>query len=387
MSFKLVIPAKRSGRVMTRILPLLIWMIALAGVVALYIYRTASFHVVGVATAQTRDMAVTESGILVSLPVQLYQEVRQGEILARLRMNTASQNQYTAALLEAQKATAEAELERLKSEYLAMEQQVSTSLAQEDTDLAFRNRQLALDIERLRIKILEIQMSLEPGKIQLNDLELEKKVLRELLDKKAIDAYELQKVEVQHQILSEKIRWEEERLSQTRNDLLQAQRRLADFVTYRPSISSIQVLLDPLRRAIDVQEKKLAELFLPGTEIIITAPFDGVISGIRYLEGQAVLQGESILSVTAKKPDHVIVWVEQEVCGTLHEQQNVQVVKTTYPRQIMMSRISHIGPMIELKPDRLWKNPSVPEWGRPVIIPIHPDMQLIPNELVGIRRI
>ena len=113
----------RSGRILSRVLPLVIWLVALAGVVTLYIHRTTSFYVVGIATPQLRSITAMESGLLYSLPVQLYQEVKKGQPLAALRMNTASENDYARALLDAQKATALAEMDRLKAEYLAAEQQ------------------------------------------------------------------------------------------------------------------------------------------------------------------------------------------------------------------------------------------------------------------------
>jgi hypothetical protein len=36
-------------------------------------------------------------------------------------------------------------------------------------------------------------------------------------------------------------------------------------------------------------------------------------------------------------------------------------------------------------PERLWRNPNLPQYGLPVLIKIPPGMELVPGELVGVR--
>jgi hypothetical protein len=86
-------------------------------------------------------------------------------------------------------------------------------------------------------------------------------------------------------------------------------------------------------------------------------------------------------------PDHVEAWLDQNRSGTLELNQPIELVKTSFPRRVMRSEISRIGPAIELMPERLWQNPTVPQWGRPIMIPVHPEMQLVPNEIIGVRGI
>jgi len=38
-----------------------------------------------------------------------------------------------------------------------------------------------------------------------------------------------------------------------------------------------------------------------------------------------------------------------------------------------------------MKPERLWQNPAVPEWGLPMLIEIPQGWELVSGELVGIR--
>jgi hypothetical protein len=65
----------------------------------------------------------------------------------------------------------------------------------------------------------------------------------------------------------------------------------------------------------------------------------------------------------------------------------VELIKNGEPEkvQIERSKVTYVGPIIEQMPARLWQNPNVPQWGRPFLIAVHPKLQLIPGELVGIR--
>lgn len=378
---------KRRGRILIRILPVMVWLLAVAGVVALYVHRNVSFYVVGIASSQTCTFTAPGSGYLVSLPVSFQQEVRKGQRLAVLRLTPESQIRYNRAQFETDKAAAAAELEHLKVRVAAAEREFMLDQSRGRMETLYRDHQLALDVEKMRLLILDIQTSLEPAKIQLQDLELEKQALQDLLAKKAIEPYELQKAEYEAAALAAQVEQEQQRLDQSRKDLKTATARLEAFRALQPAPVQTIVALEPLQTAISLLEKRLAELFEPNYDIVLEAPFDGVVSGICYVAGQTVIKDLPILTVTAPVPDHVLAWVNQNRSGALRPHLPVELVKTSFPRRMMRSEISQVGPAIELMPERLWQDPRVPQWGRPIVIPVHPDMQILPNEIVGVRGI
>jgi len=63
----------------------------------------------------------------------------------------------------------------------------------------------------------------------------------------------------------------------------------------------------------------------------------------------------------------------------------VELIKDREPAQKAKSRVTHVGPLVELMPQRLWLNPNIPRWGRPIVIEIPDGFELVPGELVGIR--
>ena len=75
----------------------------------------------------------------------------------------------------------------------------------------------------------------------------------------------------------------------------------------------------------------------------------------------------------------------QSQLGVLKEAMAVELITIREPRQVAQSFVSSIGPTIELKPQRLWRNPTIAEWGRPVLIQIPAELTIAPGEVIGIR--
>jgi len=378
---------KRTGRVLTGVLPVLVWLAAVGAVCFLFVYRNSRFTTVGIANAQTCVFTAPDSGWLISMPVHLYQQVHQGQPLAVLRLVPPTEIERARAQVEAEKAAVLAELEYRKLQVEQMLRQLAGDQSREQMEQLYREHQVALDAEKTRLLILEIQSRLEPARIQLKDLETEKKVLENLLAKKAIEPYELQKVSVQAEALAAQIAQDERQLVEARQDLEAIQSRLQAFRASSRLSSEQMLSLEPLQKAIALQEKRLEELSAIDFDVVLEAPFDGIVASIGCAVGQTVSKDMPILTLAAPSADFVTAWVPQEQSGSVTLHQPVEIIKMSSPRKVLRSEVAEMGPMVELMPERLWKNPSVPEWGRPVRIPVHPEMQLLPNELVGVRGI
>ena len=151
-------------------------------------------------------------------------------------------------------------------------------------------------------------------------------------------------------------------------------------------VASLDSALEPVRKAIKVQEKRIDEIATRRQALVLKAPFDGIVSQIQARAGQTVLAGAPILTIAEARPTEIIAYADEKQAGLLRENMEVQLIKTNVPAQIALAaRISHLGPTIELIPVRLLRNPLIPQWGRPFLVLIPPGLELMPGELVGIR--
>lgn len=377
--------ARQGGKLWNGFLPVFIWLSAVGLVVVLYVHRGQSFVVTGLAMSRTQTAAAIDDGILRQIAVELYQPVKRGDLLAVLEVGSPLQNDYTRALMEAQKNTAIAEMDRLQTELNAVRDKLALDMGIQGVAVLQTRRQLVMDVEQARIAVLQAKTMLEPDKVLLAGLELEKGALSKLMQKQAVEPYEYQKAELEYEQISRKVAQEQQLLEQAQADLQAAQRRLEEC----PAITTADTLLDtlvaPYAKAVQVQEKRLAELFVPMTRLQMTAPFDGIVSQLFCTEGQAVGAGQEIMVISQAAADSVVVWLDPAKAGQVAENKDVEVIRGTAPRAVIRTRVASVSPAIEQMPVQLWRNPATPQWGRPARILVPSEMHLLANEVVGVR--
>jgi len=358
------------------ILSVLVWFGAAAGVVGLFFYRSQRFEVLGFAAGEVRQIAATCTGRLKSVPVQLFETVSQGQTVAVL------DDEH----LQAQLATVSAEIKRLMAELIPTQEQLLAEAASSQSNWIADKRRFAIDVENARLRILELKTLIETDRLMLENLNLEVKTAEDLLEQQAVAPYELHKAQIEYNTLAKKIEENQNLLAQSEQDLKQTQRRYDDFAQHLLRHRPVDSSLEPIREAIKVQEQLIEELLVERAALVLKSPFDGVVSQIQARLGEAVLPGVPILTVAQAHPAEIIAYGSENQVSQIEEGTIVELVKNSQPAQIAQSQVSYVGPVVEQMPLRLWQNPNIPQWGRPFLVKVPPQMKLIPGELVGIRR-
>ncbi len=374
-----------------RFLPVFVWLVAAAAVVGLLNRRTKQFEVLGIARSQTCSVAGTLAGRVKSIPVRLFDNVQEGQILVILDDE----------LINAQIATTMTEIQRLISELIPTQDQLSAEAAQRETDWIAAQRRFSVDVEQCKVRILEMRTILETDGIILEELALEVRIVRELVEKNALAPYELQKTKIQYNTLAKKIEENQRLLNQCELDLQNTENRRREFTLHQPVHLSIDRALEPIYKAIEVQQQLIEELLVQRRQMILRSPIDGVVVQIRASADQAdsgrpgeanlrrpgevVMPGQPILTIAEPRPSEIIAYATEEQAGQIRTGSIVELTKNSQPRQITQSEITYIGPTVEEMPIRLWLNPNLRQWGRPFLVKVPPEMELTPGELVGIR--
>jgi len=358
------------------ITPVVIWVVALVCVVGLFQQRWRSFEIVGMAHGRVSLIAPTTTAVVKVVPVELFGRVSEHETLAVLYDE----------LLQAELSIAAAEIERLQAELNATHNQLSVEADRLETDWVASGRRFSVDAEQLRLNILQTQTVLETDRIMLQDLELDVKISKDLLAKDAVTPYDLQKAQAAYDALAKKIQENEILLDQYQQYLTEAEKRREEFAQRQPAVASLESALEPVRKAITVQEKRIEEIAARRAGLVLRAPFDGIVSQIQARAGQTVLAGAPVVTIAEAQPTEIIAYADENQAGLLRENMEVQLVKTNLPAQIATAaQITHVGPTVEPVPLRLLRNPNIPQWGRPFLVKIPPGLELVPGELVGIR--
>jgi multidrug resistance efflux pump len=378
-------------------------------VVALFQRRAERFEILGFAQGQVRHVKATSPGRLKSVPVQLFKKVSLGDTVAVI--DTILDNELLLqGQLKAQLDTARAEIDHLMAQLVPTEERLRAEAANLETNKVEAQRRYSVDVENARVRILETKTLLASDRIILEDLAMEVKIVQELLYEEAVAPYELQKAQVAYNTLKKKIEENKRLLEQSEQDLKQAQERRDEFALRQMQHPSVDSALEVIRKEIAVRERLMDDLWvqLEALELRQTvelkAPFDGVVvpiqgragevilrrpgESILRRPGEVVLAGEPILAIAEAKPSEIIAYVTEEQIDQVQEGMGVELVnKTAQKVTIVESRVVYVGPTMERKPERLWLNPNIPEWGLPISIKIPPDLKLVSGELVGIRRL
>lgn len=395
------------SRLRRHIVPILVWLSVVACVVGLFTRRSQRFEIVGMARGQVRQIAVNCPARLKTVHVQLFENVKRGQTVAVV--NTVLDNEQPRVELQIQLDPILAEIEHLAAQLVPTQDDLLAEKADRETNRLSDSRRFSIDVENARVQILSLRSQIASDRIVLEDLSMEAKIVRDLVEQDAVAPYELEKTQVQYNALAKKIEENEYLLEQAKSDLEQNQQRRDEYARSHPFHPSIDGVLEVIRKQIGVQEHLMDGLLaqleaLKSREALeLKAPIDGVVipvqqranearlrrPGEKILRrpGEVVVAGEPILAIAEARPSEIIAYIGDRQLGKVEEEMFVELIKNREPPQIATSQIIRVGPTMELMPERLWRNPNIPQWGRPVVIEVPEGLELVPGEVVGIRRL
>jgi len=359
--------------------PVLTWMAVLACVIMLFVRRTQRFEVIGLVQGFQGEVASTTIGNLKTMNVKLFDIVAQGDILCTLNDDRITSQLQTAA----------STIKRLQAEVAAAQARLQSEQINLQNDWVADNRRFALNVEQTQLRRLEISIELETDKLTLADLALDVNIARQLLQRQAIAEYDLRKKELAYNILQKKIEENQSLLAQATEIWKNAQERQRKFAECKPAHISLDTALKPLQLAVAEQNNVIKELELARASLVLKAPFAGVVKEIIRQSGDTVMPGEPIMMIEkAEQPQNIIAYVKDEQANQIHKGQQVVLVTRTHPSLTESSSIQYVGPDVIQIPQRLWLNPTIPEYGRPFLLGIPQKWdKLVPGQSVGIHQV
>ena len=393
-------------RLRLHLLPILVWLGALACVIGLFTRRAQRFEVLGMARGQVRQIAATCTGKLTDVRINLFEQVKAGQTLAII--DTVLDNERVLeAELKSQLDATLAEIEHLTAQLVPTQEALLADEADREINRATEMRRFLVDADQTRLQIYELKSQIASDSVLLADLAAEVKITEELLKEEAVAPYELQKAKVQYDSLAKKVEENQRMLEQAERDLESAKQRLDEFSQRQLTHPSVDSALKVIRKEAGVQEKmangllKQLEALDSRRAVELKAPFDGVVIPIQGQANQTILRrpgedvirragevvraGDTILAIAELKPSEIVAYVSESQLGLVREKTPVEIVKNRPPEQKARCEVMYISPTMELMPEQLWHNPAVPQWGRPIVIEIPEGLELVTGELVGIR--
>jgi multidrug resistance efflux pump len=372
------------------VVPIIVWVTAVACVVALFFFRSQRIEVVGLATAQTHTVSTVVPGRVMGLPVALYQPVSKGQVVAVI--DTLADNDLAKEQLEAQRATLDAQIKHLNAQLVPTREGIEAEAGTLQATLANDFRNYALDVEKANLRILELRTQIAMDEISLETLAAKVKTTVELVEQDVIDASELRLVQLEHDSMLAQLTENKNLKKEAELQFASAQTRLDAFRKTQIQAPSVEPALNVIRMEIEVYRKEIDDVtsqlasVQKRQNVTLTAPFDGHVTQIQSTLTEVVDVNQPILTITEANPSLVVAYIDNYYADELQESMDLQVVKLGARIRIAQCTIESIGSVVEQLPQQLWRDPTIPQWGRPFLVNVN-NLDLVAGERVGLRRL
>jgi multidrug resistance efflux pump len=357
-------------------MPAMIFLLAGAATLWLWGRHLGLPNAVGEVDAVRAEVVSPSDGRLITLaqgPVQLYQKVQEGDVVAQLDPGPS----------RASLATLQEELKRLQDELHATEATVAEQQEARLHDELVQKRQLEQQIEALTLDIEDRKTLIQADEVELARLEEKYEAVEQLYQQKVESRLALVNIKSQRDVIQKRLEGNRQALQEAESQKQKCQQRLADYKL--TAAAEMEKVLAPLRSAIEAQKKRIDEVQIQVENLLIRAPFDGVVTFIHKWAGQNVLAGDPVVRIADTESRFILSYVRQDVGVRPTVGMPVEVSVRSLPRLTARSEVDEVGPQIEPVPVHQLKDPQVPEWGLPVRIGVPKGLNVRPGELVDVR--
>lgn len=354
---------------------MVVWAVCAVICIALLTERAVGVKYIGLAQAPNYEVSAATTGTIDAVVVSLFDDVQAGEVVA-----TLDERQILASIgtINATIAKLEADLEAARVE---MGSSSGSGLADLNDDL----RRFQINEEDRRLAALRLGVVIESDEIELTRLKLEVGRNAQLLTEGIIGQSFYDSVKASHDVVETRITSNKILLEQTEQEYRKANERRLAYESELADVPEIEPLLQPLLEAISVEIARLEEIQVIRESLVLRSPIDGRISSVVGHQGQAILPGEPVVTVSERTIESVVAYLSSGDGLNVSEQQPVRLVSLDRPGTVADSVVLRVSPGTDLIPQRLWSNPNVAVYGRAVVIAPQPSMGLTPGELVEVR--
>ena len=367
-------------------------------------------QLVGVVRATEVVHAFGLSGQLETLLVQEGDLVRTGDVVARL----------SGSELDARMAVAEEELAAVLAEVASLAASQALRVAErelanlgDDTEYvqdeqANRSRvrdevwRLEIQARERRLAILALEVEIERDRLRADQVRVQADRLTPLIDqgfgrgaeKQDLELEErtlLGQVEANRRLLAAQV--EEQGAAQASLELARGalaalppatSDEAARLAVLGAARAADDAALDALRQRAEVRRAELGALRSERAGLVLVASVPGRVGLIQSRPGQALLAGAAVLTVEAEAARNVTVYLPEPVAGGAEVPEVVLLARRSAPERVAEAEVIGFGRGVEALPERLWRRPQVPEYGRTLIVRPPEALGLVPGEVLGV---
>ncbi|MCA9212727.1 MAG: HlyD family efflux transporter periplasmic adaptor subunit [Planctomycetales bacterium] len=364
----------------TGLLPLIAFLACIWATMMLWERRATQGTIFAEAEAKEVDVASSADGRLLSLEAvanrpdwKVWDEVGKGEIIAVLD-DSLLKAEIEVVHGATDKLIAELETTKARAEFDV--RAISQRFDQNKFNRAFEASRFKIQKREVEVAIVDDKMA---GAVLLRDLKI--------LEKAGLAAAERDRVRIRQQLeqLRARIYKNEELLGEIDAQLALTNNFVKEYAE-EMNLPQLEELDEHIQKVVDAQDAQIDLLNLRIENMTVRAPIAGVIKEIHKLPGEAIVEGEPIVTIGTDSAQYIVgYWRENHA---IRPERGLPVnVRLTQPGgQEFECTIHDVGAQYEPVPTHQLRDYSRPEYGVPVRIEIPEPLKasVKPGELVHV---
>ena len=346
-----------------KVMPWLVWLLCVG--VAGWIYKDLKTGpaIIGFAHGVEYPVAPLEASRVITVAVEVGQEVIAGQVLAIL---DGSEIEREITLAEARRSRVEAELE--------------ASIHSARRAVTDRQRMLRGQRARLAARMAEARGSALASAAELRAQKVERGRLRALVEAQLTDRAALARVETRIATLQARVSGARQTVA-----LLEAEVSEAQGYIDTTTDEHVEIEVGPIRRKLDLAQAELSGLRAKRAAMVLRAPADGRVSSVDLQAGGIASATEPVVTLIGDGGGRVVACITEEQALDVH----VGDAATMHPRQVgapwIKGHVVGLGPLVDRLPSRCRPNVRERAWGRDVVILVDEPVDFLPGQALDVR--
>lgn len=343
--------------------PLVIFVVTALAALLLNGGTQTGASIIGFAGAEQVNLATAEGGRLTRVSVTAGQQVVEGQVVAQLDSST----------LDAEMKVLEAEIQQLVS-------QVSATDAEAGRQEIMDARQLSQSVDQAQVALAKEEGALGEATARLEALTQEKTRLEALVKERLATADELAKISLEHARIAREVAERPHNISHLKEQVENAQALLK-----RPQRNYRETITSPIRQELEVAERRLELLMARREQLTVKAPARGQVASVVHHVGEVIPAGETLVTLVREIPARVVACVSEQQALEVRAGMSAVLRARDATSRALSAQVVALGPLVNEMPIRCRRSPSVPVWGREVILQLSQPASMVPGEAFDVR--
>lgn len=363
--------------ILARTVPVAAWIAMILVALNLHQRRSPGGAVVGYAEYNPVTLSYLQSGAVRGLHVSLHEHVRPGQVVV-----TMDDSQERSRL-----STIEKDIERLAAEVEAERGRLQFARADDRRNDDGLERRFLVDRETFHVEYLATLVGDARDRIRLRGGLVEYEIIKGLYERGDAEFREFNDQQTEVDALAAKIEENKALLQRQKLAFNDADQRWFRYRDSRTGPVEFDVVLTPLRLAVEVRQRELNELVYQIDAHVLRAPIDGQVSKLFAHAGDRVQAGSPLLRISPTATDRAILYLPEYRAGLASVGMPVNVRRLASlggSRTLLAGRIESLAPGIDEVPLRYRLAADRPEWGRAAVVTLDDGVKLMPGEAVSV---